>query len=172
MSAPALSVPEHGSLAEVFGFTSEQLASNREGRLGEGQTAPLWTAVAWSVPTSLLALLLGIAAIKYARGVLRVVGPLLGTLAALAIGGLLAYPSLRDLFEPRVALVEGPVSDQSGAGKGPGQAVLHIGDQRLLTRGETMAAAAVIVRGEVYRAYYLPNTKRLLSIEAAPGGSP
>jgi hypothetical protein len=28
-----------------------------------------------------------------------------------------------------------------------------------------MAAAATIVRGEVYRAYYLPNTMRLLSIE-------
>jgi hypothetical protein len=159
--------PETHELASVFGFTAEQLVANREGRVADGQTAPLWTGVLWGVPLSLLALALGLSAIKFAKGFMRVLGPILGTIAALVLAGVIAYPSLRDLLDPTVAVVEGPVTEQTGAGKGPGQAVLTIGDQRLLTEGETMAAAEVIGKDQVYRAYYLPSTKRLLSIEPA-----
>lgn len=162
--APSAEIDE---LAGVFGFTAEQLVANREGRVADGQTAPLWTGVLWGVPLSLLALALGLSAIKLARGIMRVLGPILGTIAALVLAGVIAYPSLRDLLEPTVAVVEGPVTEQVGAGKGPGRAVLTIADQRLQTEGETMAAAATIVKNQVYRAYYLPNTKRLLSIEPA-----
>lgn len=164
--------PDNQELASVFGFTAEQLVANREGRVADGQTAPLWTGVLWGVPLSLLALGLGLSAIKFAKGFMRVLGPILGAIVAVVLAGVIAYPSLRDLFEPTVAVAEGPVTEQSGAGKGPGKAVLTIGDQRLLSEGETMAAAEAIVKNQVYRAYYLPNTKRLLSIEPAGAAPP
>ena len=164
--------PETDDLDGVFGFTTEQLVANREGRVADGQTGPLWAGVFWGVPLTLIALLLGFSAIKFARGFLRVLGPILGTGAALVIGGLVAYPSIRDLLEPTVAVAEGPVTEQVGAGKGQGTAVLTIDGQRLLTGGPTMAAAEAIVRGDVYRAYYLPTTKRMLSIERVGGAAP
>jgi hypothetical protein len=167
--APA---PETDDLASVFGFTTEQLVTNREGRVADGQSEPLWVGVMWGVPLSLAALGLGLAAIKFARGFLRVLGPILGTGAAVLLALVVAYPSIRDLLEPTVAVIEGPVTEQVGAGKGQGTAVLTIGGQRLLTEGPTMAAKEAIVRGEVYRAYYLPNTKRLLSIERVAGPPP
>jgi hypothetical protein len=158
------------SLSEVFGFTEAQLSSNREGVVADGQTTSLWISVAWGVPLGLGALLVGLAAIKYARGVLRVLGPLMGGLAATFLGVLLVYTAVRDLVDSRVVRVEGPVTEQVGVGKGPGKAVLTIGGERLSTEGDTMAAAAAIEKGVVYRAYYLPHTKRLLSIE--PVGMP
>lgn len=164
--------PSSTPLPQAFGFTEEQLASNREGQVAEGQTSVLWTSVLWGVPLSVLALLLGLAALRYARGPLRVVGPLLGLVAALGLGTLMAYPSLRDLVAPTVAAAEGPVTEQTGAGKGPGHAVLTIGGQRLLTQAPTMVAAEAIEKGTVYRAYYLPHTKRLLSIEPVAAAPP
>jgi hypothetical protein len=172
MAPPPETGEQTHDLASVFGFTTEQLAANREGQLADGQTSSLWVGVLWGVPLSLAALGLGLAAIKFARGFLRVLGPILGTGAAVLLAAVVAYPSLRDMLEPTVAVAEGPVTEQVGAGKGHGTAVLTIDGKRLMTMGPTLVVKEASVRDEVYRAYYLPNTKRMLSIERVGGAPP
>jgi hypothetical protein len=147
-------------LAAAFGFTAEQLAANREGLLAEGQTTPLWTTVLWSVPLSLAMVVLGFVALKYARGIFRVIGLFFGMFSAGVLAAVFAYPPIRDLIEPTVGILEGVVTESTGD-------TLQVGDQRLRTTGKTTAAADAIVPDRVYRAYYLTNTKRLLSIERA-----
>lgn len=151
--------PEIHELAEGFGFTVEELAINREGGITDEQMAPLWTTVLWAVPLTLAVLVVGLSALKYARGIVRVLAPIFGTFAAGLIA-MFAYPPIRDLIEPSVAIVEGPVME------GRRGAVL-VGAQRLQTPGKTTAALETVVPGRIYRAYHLANTKRLLSIEPA-----
>ncbi len=155
------------SLAEVFGFTAEQLAANREGLLLADQARALWSPIVWGAPLVLLTLTIGVLAIRHAHGALRFIAPLLALVAATALTLWTVYPACQDLRAGAAAMIEGPVHARSGVGKGPGRAVLHIGALQLLTAGAPIAVGEVIEQGTLYRAYYLPHSSRLLSIERA-----
>jgi hypothetical protein len=163
MAPPELHVTQ--PLDQVYGFTTEHLAANREGHVIEAQTAPLWGAVLWAGFLGLAALLLGLAAVRLARGPVRVIGPIMGTIAAAALIGIVAVPALRDLITSEVAVVEGKVREQTSVGRGGGEAVLHFEKVRVLTQGTGADSKAAIDDDGVYRAFYLPHTRRLLSIE-------
>jgi hypothetical protein len=153
-------------LARVFDFTAGELSQNRALELADGQTTVLWQALALALPLALFGVVAGLVMLKYGRGRYRVLVPALAIPAGLIVGWIVAYPSLIDLFNPRVAVVEAPIDEISIVGKGRGHAVLHVGGLRILTRADTEAARRVIALGRVHRVHYLPRTLRLLSLES------
>jgi hypothetical protein len=153
-------------LARVFDFTADEVSQNRALELADGQTTILWQALALALPLALFGLAAGLVMLKYGRGRYRVLVPALAIPAGLIVGWIVAYPSLSDLLDPRVAVVEGPINDVSSVGKGRGDAVLHVGSLRILTRADSEAAKRAVALGRVHRVHYLPRTRRLLSLES------
>lgn len=153
-------------LPRVFDFTADQLSQNRALELADGQTTVLWQALAFALPLALFGVVAGLVMLKYGRGRFRVLVPSLAIPAGLIVGWIVAYPSLFDLLDPHVAVVEAPIDDVSAVGKGRGHAVLHVGGLRILTHADSEAARRVIALRRVYRVHYLPRTLRLLSLES------
>jgi hypothetical protein len=149
------------ALEEANGFSQAELERNRQGRTSARQQAATFYRV------FILAVILAAVAIASAIYVLRSEFPALFVLVPIIlIVMFLMYRRVQDLAAGRVETIEGEVErtmDNSGDG-GP---VYHytIGTFRFSV---SLPAYNALVPGLRYRIYYLPKTKRLVSIEPLP----
>ena len=96
-----------------------------------------------------------------------IVGPIFMVIGCSIIAVVVVVPALRDLATDAIGTVEGTVDDVSASGKGRGHAVLVVGGVNVATRADPATARSLVGGGVRLRVYYLPNGKRLLSLETA-----
>lgn len=158
------------ALAAALGFSLEQLEANRSGRITRDQLMAL-------APEIGMALVLLVAVIGVLVLSRRLGGP--WTLqrglvvAAVAVGGLafgawIGLAPVRDVLAGAPAVVQGPLVEVRSVPRAKQQAPLVvIGDVELYASGVPDLVREQLVPG-TYRAYYLPHTRRLLSLEPVP----
>lgn len=161
------------TLMQALKFTEADLQANREGRLSEAQVERLKTKEITDANVALAALVLMVVVIPLVCGCSLIAALVsgstfgedpqeilalcfLGTVAAILImsGAVGSDDYLRDINEPRVKVIEGPVSLRGG--------FVHISGLRLLPTGYAFDA---FEKGVHYRIYYTPHSKILLSAE-------
>lgn len=157
------------AVAISLGFTLEQLEANRAGRVTSDQLMALASDLVIAVLLVVAVIGLALASRKLGGGwtlkqwiIIAVVG-----LVGLGIAGLMGLAPLRDLLSGAPAVAEGMLDEIRSETRGKGQApVLIIGDVEIAARGEPKLVREQVPLGK-YRAYYLPHTRRLLSLEPA-----
>ncbi len=180
LSADPLDTPEMSRaaltdvLGRVFKFTPDDLAANREGRIAPAQATRFRSS---AIQTGLLAAVF--LAILVGAAVLAVTFPSAWYLAAFGMWFLICLfvlPSmihysidrLRESHD-QVAMVQGPGEKTFRSRRAAVIKSYLINDQRFDVSGHAYNA---MVDGEMYRVYYTPRTKTILSIEAIPPDSP
>jgi hypothetical protein len=146
-------------IAQALGFTLNELASNRLGRLSVDQS---WrcTQMALAAAGFLIAIVGLLLATRYVvrpSGGVRVIFIVYG-LAAFVVATFLFWRTSRAAFAKRVISQTGVLSFER-SGKGLAIKVGATGFN-VPRAGET-----VLTRGDVYRVYYLAHTETFLSIE-------
>lgn len=149
-------------IASTLGFTLDELALNRAGKLSPQQS---WEAVKGALTSGglmVMALLAVLALVLVVRptGGLRFLYYGLG-LAGLALFVLLGWQAIAGAARKAVLTAEGPL-DLHGTGKGT---VAVIGGARIPVSHRGLE---VLRNGGRYRMYYLGDANRFLSIEPAP----
>jgi hypothetical protein len=162
-----------GTLPETLGFTPEDLAANRDGRLSEAQKARLtrnWRRTLWIVIGLVIVCGLGATILLFVgqqqgSAILSFVG-ILVTFVNAAIVGLGAQSYLRtsrDIREGRVAELSGVVSHTIRVSGRVATYILKLDGQPLVVSKPVFFA---VEDGKPYRFYRAPASKTLLSGEA------
>lgn len=165
----AIGAPDPRQLEYMFQFTTEQLAANRAGTIAPGQLTETIKAAVFGSLFVLAILGFGFVATRGERGVpaLRIIAPLLMAIGGAGIAAIAVVPAVRDLITGTVSAIDGKVDSVGISGKGRGDAVLVVGNVRILTRADPSAARSLVEKDVGFRVYYLPYSKRLLSLERA-----
>jgi hypothetical protein len=155
------------SIAAVLRFTLEQLEANRAGRITRDQLMAL-------APDLVMPFLLIVAVTGLAIFSRRFVGEWTPSrvllIVAVVMGGVgfsawIGLAPLRDLLVDAPAVVQGELVEVRSEPRSKGTAPLVVIDSvELHAQGEPNEARKLVLPG-TYRAYYLPHTKRLLSLE-------
>lgn len=142
-------------IAATFGFTLDDLAFNRDGKLSPHQVhAVVHTAVLWCVDWLAL-LLIVIATLFFARGAVRIFG-IAAFLFMAPLMGFLGYRKVVAAVTQRVSAADGPLAFGN-------RGTIRVGSFYGLTSSSW--SSTVLASGESYRVYYLSDSNDFLSIE-------
>lgn len=152
----------------MLGFNDQDLAANRDGRLGQGQVPRLMWSGAWRLivgPAVLIfSLALAVSAVDYA----------LAAVVILVFAGLslfltwLGFAFLVDAIDGRVAFVTGLLQPNMVSGK----TTSYYADCGPVHKLISHSAYEALPRGLTCHLYYAPGSRSLLSIEPASEGEP
>ncbi|HLV99304.1 MAG TPA: hypothetical protein VKT82_11580 [Ktedonobacterales bacterium] len=151
------------ALARANGFRMDELDTNRQGGLSAHQRFGLVRGLLF-LAVVLVALVVG-AVWQFA--LLMRYNPWGFLLLGLMLFGLLlaTYHRWLDLLEGRAAMLEGFVQATEHSSDDSSTYSYELGKERFTV---SSAAYRALIAGERYRLYYLPHSKRLLSIEPVP----
>jgi hypothetical protein len=146
-------------IADTLGFTLEELALNRAGKMSSHQVAEsVKNALGASgLVITMVGLTLVVLFLGRPTGVIRVMSTVI-CLGLIALFTMFAWQAARDAVSHEVLVAEGPLEFRSGHRQG---SMVVVGAFRSTVDNAHKALAA----GERYRVYYRANTGDLLSIE-------
>lgn len=159
-------------LAQVNAFRAEDLAANRNGEVTPAQRIkPLGQSLT-GIISSLAAFGFGaffyfqiVPEIQDPAALFMLMGPALFLVLFFLLGLLMALSGLLDMAFPSIASIEGKAHKQKRTGGGRSRSTRYyyvIGNQHFQV---SRRAYNALVEGLTYRIYYLPRTRKLVSIE-------
>ncbi len=151
------------ALAEAHGFQMDELDTNRQGRVAGGQRSLLVSKLLFLV----VIVVAGIGWVIWQFALVLQYSPrsFLGLGLFLLIMGMLTRERWLDLLEGRAAMLEGFVQAIEESSDDSSSYYYVLDRQRFSV---SAIAHKALVPGERYRLYYLPHSKKLLSIEPSP----
>lgn len=159
-------------LAQANGFSAEDLAANRNGEVTPSQRIKPLAQLIIGAVSSLVALAFGsffyfqiVPEIEDSAALFMLVVPALILAVFFLFGGWMVLSSLLDMSFPSVASIEGKARKQKHTSGGRSRSTTYyyvIGEERFQV---SRRAYNALVEGLPYRIYYLPRTRKLVSIE-------
>ena len=151
------------ALAAAHGFQMDELDTNRQGRVAGGQRSLLVSKLLFLV----VVLVAGIGWVIWQFALVLQYSPwsFLGLGFFLLIMGMLTRERWLDLLEGRALMLEGFVQAIEESSDDSSSYYYVLDRQRFQVSANAHKA---LVPGERYRLYYLPHSKKLLSIEPLP----